>query len=326
MSFSQAASSIDLNPSLEAGLTEISQPIEIPFVQYVKYVLPLDGYVFWLRTQATTFKGSVHYATITNQDEAATVSVSRVVLTTSEPIAALMEIDPQTMWIGHFGDRKFSFSTQGFYSPNARLYHYEGDAVYSYMENMLVDVGAQLNTSTLVVSNSLPAWLAIKSYSPIWLLPPNPAVLLYPSFLVPANVRPPYGAVHITPETTRGLQSAPLLDRNSSHYLQATETVRVTLYGLTNDQATDWLDTVLQFSLDTSVIGLMSTPFAIRDEKSVQSELNAIAMKKTIEFEISYNQQSVRNLARQLVNEASATVMLQCFVADPLVSVQTRSI
>jgi len=312
VSFS-AQSAIDLNPTLEAGLTEISQPVEIPFAQYVKYVLPLDGYVFWLRTQATTIKGSVHYARVVNQGEAETMSVDRVVFTTSEEVHEFTAIDPKTMWIGDFGNMRFSFSSRGFYSPNARLYHYEGDAVYSYMENMLVDVGAQLSKSTLVVSNSLPAWLAVQDYSPIWLLPENPGVQLYPSFLVPQNIVPPYGSVHIPPESTRGFASTPLLERYSTHHLQATETVRVTLYGLTNDQAASWFDTVMQYSLDTSIIGMMSTPVAIRDDKSAQSELTALAMKKTLEFEISYDQLSIRNLARQLVEKAVAVVMPRNF-------------
>lgn len=315
MSYTSAVSGVDLNSSLEAGLQQVGQtPLDVVFTKYIRYVLPLDGYVFWLRVEAATFQGSIHYGTITTQNETESTAVSRVVFTTSQDIGHLLESSPQTTWIGEHGGRKFAFSSQGFYSPNAKLFHYEGNAVYPYMESQLVDLGAQLDPSTLIVNNSLPAWLAIKEYNPIWLVPPNPGIELFPSFLVPPNLVPPYGVVHIGPETTKGLQMAPLLEQNATHHLLATEVAKITLYGLTNRQAADWFDTVMRYSQDTNAIGMMSTPAALRDEKQIQNELNVLAMKKSIEFEIAYDQQTIRDLALQLIQKVSATVVPQDFV------------
>ena len=49
----------------------------------------------------------------------------------------------------------------------------------------------------------------------------------------------------------------------------------------------------------------------IQDEKVTQPELGVIAMKKTITFEVSYYQQNIRNVARQLIESALISVSVQ---------------
>jgi len=297
-----------LNPALAQGYETLSNNQDIVFVQYVRYVLPLDGYVFWLRVQQTTINGSLHITTTNQQNLDDSADINRVIFTTSQEINPLNDIAPTTMWIGQWRGVKFAFSASGPFYQNAGLFHYAGNAVYSYMESQLIDVGSQLPRDTLVVSNSLPAWFAIEHYTPIWLVPDNPGITLFPSYLIPDNIRPPYGVVHIDPGQIQGMQATPLLTRDASHYLLSTERVRVSLYGLTNSQASDWFDTVNRYSEDTSTIGMMSMPAVIRDEKVTQVELGVLAMKKTVEFEIAYNQSAIRDTARQLIEAASATV------------------
>ena len=53
----------------------------------------------------------------------------------------------------------------------------------------------------MIVSNSLPAWLSLNNYNPFYGF--GNAIQLYPSFLVPQNLPPPFGAVHVVPELTR---------------------------------------------------------------------------------------------------------------------------
>jgi len=55
--------------------------------------------------------------------------------------------------------------------------------------------------------------------------------------------------------------------------------VRITLFGVRNDQALDFVACVNQYSLDYDMFGVMNMP-TIRDEKRTQAELNVIAMKK----------------------------------------------
>lgn len=301
---------IGIGAVLQEGYETLSGDQTVPFTQYIRYVLPLDGYVFWLATQQTTISGSLHVAVNKRQNEDETISVNQVVFTTSQEIAVFNEINPQTIWVGCWRGLKFAFSNRGFFYEAAGLYHYSGEAVYPAMESQLVDVGSQLPAGTLVVSNSLPAWLAIKTYTPVWLDPLNPAITLYPSFAVPDNLRPPYGTVHIAPELTQGLQMAPwLAQKTSSHFQLARDHVKVTFYGLINNQAQDWLDTVHDYSMNINAIGFMDTIPIMRDEKRTQVGLDILAMKKTVEFDVAYNQARINDIARQLIVTANASVI-----------------
>lgn len=306
MSASGADAYLGLNPTLVAGYETVSRDQEVVFTEYVKYVLPLDGYVFWLKTRQTPITGSLHVASNSIQNEDDSPTINQVVFTTTTETTPLNDIGPNTILVGTWRGIKFAFSRRAYYFDNAGIYHYAGDAVYPVMESQLVDVGSELPADTLVVSNSLPAWLTVRSYSPVWLVPKNPAVVLYPSFAVPDNLPPPYGSVHIEPSQTSAWQGAPVIDRVGSHFQLATDHVRVTLYGLTNDKAQDWLDTLYQYSYDWNVIGIGSMQ-VLRDEKRTQNELNILAMKKTVEFNVSYNQSRVRDVARQLILSATAS-------------------
>jgi hypothetical protein len=292
------------------GLAVLSQYQAIPFVQYIRHVLPLDGYVFWLRTKQTIVSGSLHVAARKEQREDETIAVNRVILTTGEEVQEFNEIGPDTIWVGENQGIRFAFSQTGPFYQAAGLYHYAGDAVYPALESQLVDVGEQLSDATLIVSNSLPAWLTLKSYTPAWLVVPNPAVMLYPSFAVPDNLRPPYGAVHIEPAETLSISSLPAVCAMGAHSQLASDRVRVTLYGLTNAAVMAWLDLVYQFSYDTDTIGIMA-PAIPRDEKRTQAELGILAMKKTFDFQVSYLQIALPNVARKLI----ATVVTTYFPA-----------
>lgn len=313
--FEGASQGPPLNAGLLAGLRELSNEQAIPFTQYIRHVMPLDGYVFWLRTQSTMIRGSLHYAADKQQHEDETISISRVVFTTGDEVQQFSEIGPDTMWIGEVAGLKFAFSHRGPFYQSAQIYHYGGDAVYPALESQLVEVGSQLTDQTLIVSNSLPAWLSLKSYAPIWLNPSNPTVTLYPSFAVPDNLQPPYGAVHIASENTRAIQSIPNFDAHTTHTQLASDRVRITLYGLTNDQSLDFLDTVIQYISDNSgVLGLMNDP-VMRDDKRTQSELGILAMKKTVDFEVSYYQTRINDIARQLIEQAIVTYLPQPYAA-----------
>jgi len=292
-----------LKSTLEQGLLSISESATVSFTKYVKRILPLDGYVFWLAGETMTIQGSLHYSSSREIREDETISVNRVVFTTTTPVAPFNYVNQQLIWVATVGEIRFSFSNLGMFYEQAGLYHYTGEAVYPALASQLVNNLYDLSPDNLIVSNSLPAWLAIQTYLPQWLTIPNPGVLLYPSFLVPTNVVPPYGVVHVEPSKTTAIQAAPRLTVNASHYQLATDHVRITLYGLNNNSALDFIDTVNQYSLDTDVFGIMSMPM-VRDEKRTQSEIQAIAMKKTIEYDVSYYQTRINNVARQLILEA----------------------
>ena len=315
---SEAANAVSQGNSDITGLNLTSRWQNITFFQYTRYVLPLDGYVFWLKTQATTIAGSLHVTVQKRQEEDQYPAVNTAIFSTGREVEVFNEINPDTIWVAEYNGAKFAFSRVDVYEA-ANLFHYTGTAVYPSMATQLVDTGSQLDPSQIVVSNSLPAWLALKDYNPVWLVPANPGITLYPSFLVPMNVVPPYGVVDIDSRNTEALQPIPLIKvrtitpgnpvvvKGADHYQLAKDRVKVTLFGVTNDAALDFLDLVNQYSLYEDTIGIMRSPAIMRDEKQTHPELGIIAMKKTIEWEVSYYQTRMNYVARQLILHALVT-------------------
>lgn len=295
--------------ALLSGLQLLSDVQQITFTQYIRHVLPLDGSVFWLKTEEKKIKGAIHYDARAQQLNDESYAVNRVVFTTTTPVQQFDQIAPGTLWIGEYAWLKFAFSSQAAFFEPSGLYHYRGDAVYPVMQSQLLDVGAEPSDDTLIVSNSLPVWLTLATYNPPWLVAGNPRIQLYPSFLVPDNLRPPYGAVHIPPESTQPMAGIPVIGDRGHHWQLASETVDVTLYGTNNTQALAFLDLVNQFSLDTNLIGMMSATLP-RDEKRTQTELGVLAQKKSIQFEINYLQQAMPDVARPLILSVPITIEL----------------
>lgn len=328
---------------LDAGVEQLSYVQEITFTKYVRVILPLDGFAFWVKStllsqnalmaagaygdalpamepvtvDAGTLKakGSFHYVTDVTEEETETSSANRVIFTSETPIQGLNDSNPNVMWIGNFAtplraaDKainwagetiRFAFSSRGSFYRQANLYHYVGHAVYNPLTTQIIDDPRDLDTR-LIVSNSLPIWLSMNSYiKKEWELFAPPSIPLYPSFLTPLNQNPPFASVHIIPETTRGIAQTPLIGPKGEHSQLCSETVRITFYGMRNEQAMDFVDFVNQFSINTDLIGLMNIP-VIRNEKQPQVEFNAIAQRSAIDYEVSYYQEQARNLARQLI-------------------------
>lgn len=329
-----ATQSTPMAAANKAGIDQISYFQEIVFTRYQKLTLPADGYVFWVRSnlvshsalvgsavagetspnsspavispETISVRGSLHYSTDTRQDEDETLSINRVVFTSEKLVEDLNVIAPDTLWLGEWQGVRFSFSARSSFYEQAGLHHYVGDAVYADMTPQIIDNSNQFSELT-VVSNSLPIWLSMNAWMPVPYLPfSNPSLRLYPSFLVPDNIRPPFVSVHVEPGGTRALAAAPALGRRLSHYQLATDHVKLTLWGVRNNLAQDFADFVNQFSLSTDLIGVMNMPI-MRDEKRTQSELGTISQKKTIEYDVSYYQTSARDVARQLIRRVIPT-------------------
>lgn len=309
-----------LKGTLDAGLDLLSQNFELTFIKYQRVILPLDGYVFWVRAallapsasyntgpynlirqnapktiaqaaNTIVVKGSLHIQTVNQQSEDRNISINRVVFTAESEVLDLNAVDANTMYVAAYDEERFSFSQQNKFYQEADLYHYEGDAVYPTMETQIVDSVESLDFRNVIVSNSLPVWLTLNQFFPV-----------YPSYLIAQNIEPPFASVHIEPHLTKALQAAPYKDSMSNSWQLVQDHVNVTIYGLRNFNAQDYLDYVYQYMLDTDVMGLMSFP-VIQDDKELQAELNTIAMKKEIHFEVSYNQVRIREVARQLIKK-----------------------
>lgn len=328
-----ATAGTPLSANLKAGLDAISYDQTVVFTKYVKLVLPLDGFVFWVRAglvsansalnsmqfntkssvigntaepqpapQTITAKGSLHYSTRKIQEDSEVFGLSTVIFNSEVPLHQdLQSIGPNEIYIGTIDNITFAFSNRADWYHQAGIYHYTGDAIYSYMQSQIINDPSQLTSRSLVVSNSLPVWLALNNYAPFYGF--GNTIPLYPSKLIPPNTRPPYGSIQIKPEDTIALAGAPRLSYYSSHFQLMKDNVRVVLTGVDNATALSFYDCVIQYSQDYNYIGLMNSP-CIQDEKIGQSELGIVAMRKRIDFEVSYVQNTVRDIARQIICQA----------------------
>lgn len=331
-----------LQSALRAGLENIDRDQTVVFTEYSKYVLPLDGYVFWVATGSTqTVNGSVHYAIDKEQNEDETLGVNTVTFTSEAKIGAFNSVSPSTIWIGSFEGLLFSFSQQGDFYQQADLWHYVGRAVYPALESQLVSSSASLLALQPIVSNSLPVWLAQNSYATV-----------YPSFAVPDNLAPPYVVAHIEPSETRAIQPFPiyqwpgvmdsatlaeiLTDQTGMPIYATTQTgidtitlnsttgtivplftqaatqlmrdrVKLILYGFNNQLAQQFYSALINYSLNTDAFGFMNSP-AVHDEKRTQRELGILAQKKTIEIEASYYLTTAAVIAQRLIQSAACSV------------------
>lgn len=320
-----------LAADLATGVDAISSNQTVKFTKYLRLVLPLDGYVFWVKadlvaksksaspnatesnasvanagpdpnpdTPTREYEGSLHYATDNKQQADSSYAVNRVVFTSLDPINEFEDVGPNVLWIAKFKDIRFAFSSRKSFYKQADLHHYVGDAVYPVLASMLIDKVEDFSARQ-IVSNSIPLWLAMNAFDPQsspWVQFAKPPTL-YPAFLAPENFAGAFGTIDVPPET-RAIQSAPLLGRRLRHDQLVGERVKITLWQLDNDAAMDFLDFVNQWTLDERTFGLSSSP-VVKDERFNQVELGAIARKKTIEYDINYYQQSARDVARQLI-------------------------
>jgi hypothetical protein len=203
------------------------------------------------------------------------------------------------MYICHYNNLVFAFSSRGRLYEQADLYHYAGSALRSRHQTQIIEDASQFNP-TLIVSNSLPIWLNMPNY-----VPPYPGFIcpipLYPSYLVDDNLPPPFGAVHI--EKTETIEMGTALGPRLQQSQLCRENVRIHLYGVDNLTASDFVAFVEQYSLDWMKLGLSDSP-AIKDEKLTQPEFKILAQRKMIEFRINYRQNVVRDEARQFIEHA----------------------
>jgi hypothetical protein len=294
-----------------AGLLNESRRVlsgdqSIAFQAYSRVVLPIDKYVYWQPTVKTDpVPGSLHVSQDIEQNEDETVGLAHVVFTTSTRITEFADAPPQTIFVATIGEFRFAFAQQNGRYEEAGQWHYAGRSIYPALASQLLDIPGAIDPKRAVTSNSLALWIALNSYKPIYGYAPK--VELFPADIVDPNLAPPYGAVII--DRTDPLAAIPYLDASSSSMQPVADRVRLVLYGLQSNEAIDYLNAIIQYSRDTQNFGLMSMP-TISDERRTQTELQAIAMKKTIDFRVSYTQSRVNTVAQKLILSAIPTVIV----------------
>jgi hypothetical protein len=251
-----------------------------------------------LATQVNVL-GSFHYDSIIEQREDATVDSNTVIFSSLSEIQEFNNLGPDYLYIASYRNIRFAFASRGRLYEQADLYHYLGKALFSVNATQIIDDVSTFNPDT-VISNSLPLWLNLPNY-----VPPYPgficSVPLYPSFLVTDNLPPPFGSVHI--EDTKVLTQSPIFGPQLQQTQWARDRVRVNLYGLNRDQVATFLAFVMQWSRDWNLMGMANMP-NITDVKHSQPEMRILAQRKRIDFEVNYNDLTVRDQARQFIEHA----------------------
>ncbi|OYY59038.1 MAG: hypothetical protein B7Y55_01120 [Polynucleobacter sp. 35-46-207] len=292
-----------LAASLAAGLNSLSGNQSVVFNQYARSVLPTDGYVFWVSNGVSiTVNGSLHQIIGQNQNEDETMSINKILFTSTQEVTQFNGINSGLLWVGEWLSDgvtlKVVFNDTASIYQQSGLWHYSGDTVYPALQSQLIASAADLPSSP-IVSNSLPIWLAQNSFAAV-----------YPSYLVPSNISPPYIVAHIPPEDTKPIQQFPVyvspgvLSGSNNYLMPSTQLmidkVELTLYGFNNQAAIQYLSSLMDYSLNTDDFGFCNSP-VIQDEKRKQSEISVLAMKKKITILASYYQETSDAVARRLI-------------------------
>lgn len=301
---------------LSAGLNLLSKNQEIAFTLYKKVILPVDGYVFYVKQASSVVKvsGALHYTTEMQQNVDETFGLNNVIFSAEEEIQEFNELDPTCIYIGAFKDIKFAFNSRRSYFQQAGFHHYVGKAVYPVMQTQLLDYAKDLPTDQ-ILSNSIPIWMSIASVNVPSNLAPT-TYQVYPEYLVTENLVPPYVVAHVV--KTESLQLIPhvynwiINDVVTTQIEQLVkDEVRLILYGFSNTQAMLYMNYIINYmTVNPNIMGLMGMPVLV-DVPRIQSELRIRAQKKEIRFEVSYNQTTSLSSALRLITEAIPNFVVQ---------------
>ncbi|EKH7682291.1 hypothetical protein O9X58_004644 [Salmonella enterica] len=305
----QQTAKTELNATLTQGLDDLSRFQVVTFTKYIRKVLPLDGFVFWVKASVLSsapdsepdtvnVKGYLHLTTESIQDDEQLYDRNVVTFTAQADIDPFNDIGSDVLYIGEFFGIQFSFSRRTGLNEAANLYHYSGEAIFPYMRSQIINSADDIDLADVVVSNSLPIWLSLSQFMP-----------MYPAMLSVQNLVPPYATVKCgEPSPVAG---AFCLDEKQNQYQLVSEDVTITVTGLRNAAVEDFLRYVQEYTLsDKAEMGVMNIP-VIQDERITQNELNIIAMRKKVKFKVNYYQQRMRNVARKLITSAIPSIYVE---------------
>lgn len=298
----------ELNASLVQGQNDFNHPA-VTFTKYLRKVLPLDGFVFWVKASiiagepdpgpdTKTVKGYLHLTTESIQDEEQLYDKNVVTFTAQSDIDPFNDIGGEVLYIGEFYGIRFAFSRRSGLNEPANIYHYTGNAIYPHMLSQIISSPDDIDLADVVVSSSLPVWLSLSQYMP-----------MYPAMLSVQNLAPPYATVKCSEPVP--VAGAFYLDDKQNQYQLVSEDVTVSVTGLRNAAIEDFLRYIHDYTLsDRAEMGVMNIP-VVQDERVTQNELNIIAMRKKIKFKVNYYQQRMRNISRQLITSAIPSIYVE---------------
>lgn len=291
---------------LQQGLDTLDLNQQVTFTQYNRLVLPLDGYVFWNPGPDFIAQGSLHYAQEWQQAEDEAVGYSSILFTSESQIQEFSSTKQNALFVASAGNFRYAFSQQSGFYQQAGLWHYVGHSIYPALATQLLDPPVSINLKALVLSNSVPFWLQLGAYAPIY-GPLANTIPVFPAYMVAENQAPPYIVANV--EATEMLQALPLRGVYGTHAQWVCDRVLLTFYGLQNDAVLNFQDCINQYSADTDNFGIMEES-AVYDDRRVEPELHGPGMKKSLRLVVSYLQSVAETLSFQLIKTAVPTVTI----------------
>lgn len=289
-------SSNELEDTLFEGYQKVSGQQQITFTRYVEKILPIDGWRFWVKAEllqnepapfSQVIPCSVHQSVNQTQEATKTNAITSIILTTNQEIENLKEIGQTALLIGEYKGSKFSFNVQSAFYDNANLKHYSGDAVYTENLDNFIDDIDNLDLENGIVTNSIPLFLTL-----------NDIVQIYPAFLVPTNLKPPYATIEV--KESKGIAAGATYNEFEDSRLAQWDRIELNIYGLRKKQLSDFLKYLETKQLETHAFGLYWLP-SIQNQNIPQSEVNVLTNKKVLTFDVNYVIEDVRNNATAFI-------------------------
>ncbi|MCU5774722.1 hypothetical protein N5923_21780 [Erwiniaceae bacterium BAC15a-03b] len=286
---------------LQSAVETLSSSQQITFRLYIKQVLPLDGFVRWVNAAiinrdvlkrlnintpfTMTLNGSLHRQVFAEQADTTSRTVNSLIFTPTEQIDDFNVQTSDALWLGEFAGTQFAFAPVDSRYSQAGGVHYRGTAILPTMCRQIINDADDISDE-LVLSNSMPIWLSLNQFAPV-----------YPSFHNLNDLEPPCIVADVS--ETQPLQTAPYVPGRWQH---AQDRVRITLYGLNNSVALEYLDYVVHAALEDEHFGITNLP-VITDSTSNQAENTVLAKRKCIDFDANYYQSAARDISRQLIKQ-----------------------
>ncbi|UMM63162.1 hypothetical protein [Aristophania vespae] len=296
-----------LAASLVAAVNDVSYGQHVQLKEYKRLILPLDGYVFWVATgKEILVTGALYFLTENIQKEAKSLEQRNVIFSSKEEVKPFNQLSSDQIWVGNLDETRFVFGSRSSQITQDGLFHYIGESISPIFSTQFIDDLNIINDDEVIVSNSLPIFMALPTQSNPYLdwcrWPEN--VPIFPSYIVPDSQAPPYITVDIDPSFQQSLTPGLISTSDKSSFQFVTETVCLTLYGLTNNQAVNVRDYIVRWAAtNPDRLGITNCPI-IRDIRKYQPEINTLAMIKTISFEVMYCQHAARECGAQLIHKA----------------------
>lgn len=297
-----------MSADLRAGIQQLSADQQFTFTLYQRLVLPADGFVFYAPASTISppvtppaggfsfaTNGSLHVTQTVQQERDVNYTRQDVVFTTKTQALDFASMAPDQLYVLTLPNGSLAaFSGQRGRYDQAGIWHYSGKALFPFEASQFIATPDAISLGGTVVSNSLPFWLAMSTD----LLP------VFPDFLSPANLTPPFVSVEI--RGTQGIAASPHRDKFNGQMQLVTETARFTFYGVRNDQALDFQLALLENSF-VGDYGVMNTPVPV-DESRTQAEFGIKAQLKVMDLELNYYQARARDVARKIITSAFITI------------------